>query len=164
MQLESGMFSSLIKRFYSPFCSSIRSSIIGIAYDFIRLILNKANEWIALIYTSSSPREIYKDAMRCDDVSDSKCKIHSHVCGLVWRSHHWINETKPTENVATYDWIKSAFSVCVCKVSIYFCKMNVIYDRRKKNLLNLVDMIRVYIYENWANLSSESTAYIRKTD
>lgn len=163
MQLESGMFSSLIKRFYSPFCSSIRSSIIGIAYDFIRLILNKANEWIALIYTSSSPREIYKDAMRWCIWFEMQNTL-TYVCGLVWRSHHWINETKPSENVATYDWIKSAFSVCVQSVDIFL--QNECYLRQKKKKLAELGWhdTSIYIYENWANLSSESTAYIRKTD
>lgn len=147
MQLESGMFSSLIKRFYSPFCSSIRSSIIGIAYDFIRLILNKANEWIALIYTSSSPREIYKDTMRCDDVSDSKCKIHSHTYVVSFGA--LITELmKRNQLKMLLHMIESkAHSVCVCaKCRYIFAKWMLFTTEEKKNLLNLVDMIRVYIY------------------
>lgn len=83
----------------------------------------------AHLYEQLTERKIQRyDAMRCDDVSDSKCKIHSHV-DHIRLALSSINETKPSENVATYDWIKIAFSVC--KVSIYFCKMNVIYDRKK---------------------------------
>lgn len=164
MQLESGMFSSLIKRFYSPFCSSIRSSIIGIAYDFIRLILNKANEWIALIYTSSSPREIYKDAMRCDDVSDSKCKIHSHTYVVSFGA--LITELmKRNQLKILLHMIESkAHSVCVQSVDIFL--QNECYLRQKKKKLAELGWhdTSIYIYENWANLSSESTAYIRKTD
>lgn len=162
MQLESGMFSSLIKRFYSPFCSSIRSSIIGIAYDFIRLILNKANEWIALIYTSSSPRE-KNTKMRCDAmmylIRNAKY-IHMYVVsfGALITELMKRNQVKMLLHMIE----SKAHSVCA-KCRYIFAKW-MLFATAKKNLLNLVDMIRVYIYENWANLSSESTAYIRKTD
>lgn len=87
----------------------------------------------AHLYEQLTERNIQRcDAMRWCIWFEMQNTL-THVCGLVWRSHHWINETKPTENFATYDWIKSAFSVCVQSVDIFL--QNECYSRQKKKKL-----------------------------